>query len=193
MKRKPPLLRQPLPCPMPVGCIRSHRRRTPKRALPWQCALCDARLSDLAARHHPAGAETAGLGTQHPAQQQAFVSLASQKVEVDGQSLEVFDACRPADCPRSQLRLVFTPDGKTAWGPGARCRFRRIPLGKPLPPCWRSCAQACGSESEIYRFMQNARTRPATKVDRSCVKITSSCGWSASLQPSLRRSRGERG
>ena len=65
--------------------------------------------------------------------QQAFVSLASQKVEVDGQSLEVFDACRPADCPRSQLRLIFTPDGKTAWGLVRDAEFGEIPLGKPSP------------------------------------------------------------
>lgn len=41
-----------------------------------------------------------------------YVALASEAVEVDGASMELFKACEPKNCPDSEIRVLFSADGK---------------------------------------------------------------------------------
>ncbi|MBR0556654.1 hypothetical protein J5J10_13290 [Ciceribacter sp. L1K23] len=43
-----------------------------------------------------------------------YVALASEAIEVDGKPMELFRACEPRNCPVSEIRVLFSPDGKRA-------------------------------------------------------------------------------
>jgi hypothetical protein len=62
-----------------------------------------------------------------------YVSGASQQVEINGRSFELFSACSPKVCADSNLKLLFTADGKAAWlrilDPATGERF----FGEPSP------------------------------------------------------------
>jgi hypothetical protein len=44
-----------------------------------------------------------------------YVSGISEQVEINGKSYELFSACSPKICATSNLRVLFTPDGKSGW------------------------------------------------------------------------------
>lgn len=41
-----------------------------------------------------------------------YVALASEAVEVAGTPMELFRACQPKNCPDSEIRVLFSADGK---------------------------------------------------------------------------------
>ena len=46
--------------------------------------------------------------------QGAYVAAASEALVIDGSPHELFSACQPRDCEDSQLKLVFSADGRRA-------------------------------------------------------------------------------
>ncbi|ATN33827.1 hypothetical protein ACO34A_08385 [Rhizobium sp. ACO-34A] len=43
-----------------------------------------------------------------------YISLASEKVEVEGQPMQFFKTCEPRTCVDSEMRVLFSADGKHA-------------------------------------------------------------------------------
>ncbi len=43
-----------------------------------------------------------------------YVSLASEKVEVEGRPMQFFKTCEPRTCVDSEMRVLFSADGKRA-------------------------------------------------------------------------------
>lgn len=60
-----------------------------------------------------------------------YVSGASMAVVVDGTSMELFGACLAGQCPQNHMRLLFSPDGKTALMRIEDAQMGEILLGEP--------------------------------------------------------------
>ncbi|SMD19559.1 Ivy family c-type lysozyme inhibitor [Rhizobium sp. RU36D] len=44
-----------------------------------------------------------------------YVASASEQVTVDGVAMELFSVCQPHNCSDSQVKLLYSADGKTAY------------------------------------------------------------------------------
>mgnify|MGYP000866527893 FL=1 len=62
-----------------------------------------------------------------------YVALASTRIEVDGQAMQLFQACQPGSCAASALRLLYSADGKRAVLRVADARLGTLVFGAPTP------------------------------------------------------------
>jgi len=60
-------------------------------------------------------------------------ALASTRIEVDGQAMQLFQACQPGACAASALRILYSADGKRAVLRVADVRLGTLVFGAPTP------------------------------------------------------------
>lgn len=59
--------------------------------------------------------------------QPRYVALASEKVEIEGKPMQLFEACEPGRCEASRLHALYSEDGKRV-----TLRISDIKLGEKL-------------------------------------------------------------
>lgn len=62
-----------------------------------------------------------------------YVALASTRIEVDGQPMQLFRACQPGACVASALRILYSADGKRAVLRVADVKLGTLVFGAPTP------------------------------------------------------------
>jgi len=62
-----------------------------------------------------------------------YVALASTRIEVDGQAMQLFQACQPGACAASALRILYSADGKRAVLRVADVRLGTLVFGAATP------------------------------------------------------------
>ncbi|MCL6706230.1 inhibitor of vertebrate lysozyme family protein [Pseudomonas sp. R2.Fl] len=60
-----------------------------------------------------------------------YVALASEAVEVAGAPMELFRACQPKTCPDSEIRVLFSADGRRAVMLSRDAKAGELLLGEP--------------------------------------------------------------